>query len=178
MSQGFFTSPPVGMVVGIDPGITGAVAFVNSAGASWVHDMPVAMVKKGRREVMAAELSRILEAAPSATVYVERVNAMPKIGTKDGHNRSGQGVSSAFGFGRSVGVIEGVVAALRMPLVFVTPQAWKKHHGLSGADKDVSRTLASQLYPEAELSRKKDIGRADALLIARYGLDQLQARAA
>jgi len=67
------------------------------------------------------------------------------------------------------GAIQGVVQTLGNPLHFVTPQKWKKAAGLIGADKDYARTKALQLYPDADLARKKDIGRADAILIARYG---------
>jgi crossover junction endodeoxyribonuclease RuvC len=76
-----------------------------------------------------------------------------------------------FSFGCSFGVILGVLAALSIPLVLVRPQAWKKRAGLPGKreNKDAARTLAQQLYPLAELGRKKDIGRADAILIARFG---------
>ena len=82
----------------------------------------------------------------------------------------GQGVSSMFGFGVSYGILQGVIASLGIPSVLVTPQRWKKAAGLMGKPKDYARTLAQRLYPAAELSRKKDIGRADAILIARYGI--------
>ena len=84
----------------------------------------------------------------------------------------GQGVSSMFNFGMGYGAIQGVLAGLCVPLHLVTPQKWKKHQGLIGKDKDCARTLAQQLYPEASLARKKDIGRADAILIGDYGLRQ------
>jgi len=148
------------ITIGVDPGITGAIAIL-SGDAAEVHDMPVALVKKGKNEVMAAELSRILDIPGEVVLWLEQVHAMP-----------GQGVASSFGFGRSLGVVEGVAAALQIPVHFVTPQKWKKHFKLQRSDKDVSRTIASQLYPQAELHRKRDIGRADALLIARYGQDQ------
>src|SRR5690606_16808140 len=110
----------------------------------------------------AAALAGLLhEAAPVLKMphaYVERVSAMP-----------GQGVSSMFNFGMGYGVIQGVLASLGIPYTLVTPQTWKKRAGLAGKDKDNARTLAQQLCPEAPLGRKKDIGRADAILIARFG---------
>ena len=81
----------------------------------------------------------------------------------------GQGVASMFNFGMGYGIIQGVVSALGIPYELVTPQSWKKRAGLIGKDKDNARTMAQQLYPDAPLGRKKDIGRADALLIARFG---------
>jgi len=83
----------------------------------------------------------------------------------------GQGVSSVFSFGKSAGIIEGILAAEKIPMVLVTPQKWKKRAGIIGKEKDAARTLALQLYPQiaSHLDRKKDVGRADALLIAHFG---------
>lgn len=77
-----------------------------------------------------------------------------------------------FSFGRSAGLCEGICAALGLRYAYVLPQAWKRLYGLTGRDKDCSRTEAIRLYPEiaSELARKKDIGRADAVLIAGYGV--------
>jgi crossover junction endodeoxyribonuclease RuvC len=83
-----------------------------------------------------------------------------------------------FAFGESFGVIRGVVSALGMPLELVTPATWKRRFGLIGAEKDAARTKATELYPGIILARKKDVGRADALLIARYGLELEQQRRA
>jgi len=151
-------------IIGVDPGLSGAIAALGVRGIVLeVADMPIAKVKKGKNEIMAGPLAEILREYDAGEVWLESVHAMP-----------GQGVSSSFSFGDSFGLVKGIAAALEMPLRLVTPQAWKKHHGLLRTDKDVSRTLASQLYPKVELHRKKDIGRADALLIARYGLDQTE----
>lgn len=56
-----------------------------------------------------------------------------------------------------------------MRVELVTPQQWKRHHGLLGADKDAARAVASRMFPGASLARTRDVGRADALLIAAYG---------
>jgi hypothetical protein len=105
--------------------------------------------------------------------FLERVNAMPPRG-KDGKTRAAGG-TSMFGFGRSVGVVEMLFAARGIPYRFVTPIAWKKHFGLTGKDKDAARALALELFPAASglLQRKKDVGRADALLIAEYGRQRM-----
>ena len=99
-------------------------------------------------------------AGREATAVLEAVSAMP-----------GQGVSSTFHFGESVGVVLGVLGALQIPVRMVTPAKWKKAAGLLGRDKDAARTLAIQLHPEVadQLARKKDTGRADAVGIARFG---------
>lgn len=150
------------MKIGIDPGISGALALLEEDGTiSDYVDMPVMALMGKRNQVNAAELGKIIKLwtnGISCTAYLERVSAMP-----------GQGVSSMFGFGVSYGIVQGVLAALGIPVVMVTPQCWKKRAGLTGKPKDMARTLAQQLYPLAELSRKRDIGRADAILIARFG---------
>ncbi len=146
------------MRIGIDPGISGAIAKLNDNNSFiGVYDMPVMPGTGKRQQVNAAELAKIIR-LDGGIAFVERVSAMPK-----------QGVSSMFSFGCSYGIVLGVLAALQIPVVLVTPQSWKKKAGISGKDKDYARTLAQQLYPQAELGRKKDIGRADALLIARFG---------
>jgi len=147
------------LTIGIDPGNTGAIAFLADDGElNRVVDMPL-MANGKKQQLNAAELTRILVgAAGNARAVVEKVGAMP-----------GQGVSSMFNFGMGYGVIQGVLAASGIPYTLVTPQKWKREAGLVGKDKDMARTLAQQLYPDAPLGRKKDIGRADAILIARFG---------
>jgi crossover junction endodeoxyribonuclease RuvC len=149
--------------IGIDPGNTGAVAVLGINGFVDVHDMPL-MASGKKQQVNAAELFKILlsikaMSAGGVDAVVEKVSAMP-----------GQGVSSMFNFGMGFGVIQGVLAGAGIPYTLVTPQSWKKRAGLIGKDKDMARTVAQQLYPDAPLGRKKDIGRADAILIARFGV--------
>jgi len=148
------------IVVGIDPGITGAIAFTGDH--QEVVDMPVMASTKGKNQVNAYELARILGEKSIEKVVIEKVGAMPK-----------QGVASMFNFGKSAGVIEGVCAGLSLSVEFVTPQKWKKQAGLIGKDKDFSRTVAIQKYPHFAdlLTRKKDCGRADAIHIAMHGMD-------
>jgi crossover junction endodeoxyribonuclease RuvC len=146
-------NPPV--VIGIDPGISGAVAAVDAAtgGLVWVEDMPAL-----DKHVNAAALADLLEGEVIVAAAVEAVHAMPK-----------QGVSSSFNFGRSYGVVLGVLAALNTPVVHLRPAQWKKALGLS-ADKSASRRMATDLWPaQAEqFKRVKDDGRAEAALIARH----------
>ena len=153
------------MKIGIDPGITGAIAILkDDLTCIEVIDMPAMALGVNHQQVNAAELAKIIAYRARKTdvsetsVFLEQVNAMP-----------GQGVTSMFNFGMSYGIVIGVCAALGFPLVLVRPTAWKKIAGLIGKPKDAARTLAQQLYPELDLARKKDVGRADALLIARFG---------
>ena len=155
------------IVVGIDPGLSGAVAFYDTVeGAVEIVDMPTVELSrngKNKREVSAVLLSGILTKHKVDAAFLERVNAM-----------AGQGVTSVFSFGRSSGIVEGILAAYDIPTTLVTPQAWQKAVG-QRAGKDGSRERAMQLFPaQAELfQRKKDDGRSDAALIAYYGAKML-----
>ena len=153
------------MRIGIDPGISGALALLtDDLKLLEVIDMP-AMAQGKHQQVNAAELGKIIERwrrkyEGNLTAYLEHVSAMP-----------GQGVSSMFGFGVSYGIVQGVLGALQIPVIMVTPGVWKRRAGLIGKEKDMARTLAQRMYPAANLARKKDIGRADAILIAHFGTE-------
>ena len=149
------------LTIGIDPGISGAIAWIRYGKVLKVEDMPTIPKSTGKGlQVDAHALSKLLAGNGSCRVIVEAVSAMP-----------GQGVTSMFSFGKSAGVIEGILAAYAIPYSFVRPQAWKKKFGLSGKEKDASRGLCLREHPEIAdfLTRKKDNGRADAILIAKYG---------
>ena len=93
---------------------------------------------------------------------IEQVSAMP-----------GQGVTSMFNFGQSFGILKGICSAMRLPMYFVRPAKWKKYYGLIKTEKDASRTKVIEMYPSitTRLSKKKDVNKADAVLIARYFRD-------
>ena len=82
----------------------------------------------------------------------------------------GQGVTSMFNFGQTFGAIKGISAALQLPIYFVRPSKWKKHFELINSSKDASRTKAIEMYPTMakNLSKKKDVNKSDAILIARF----------
>jgi crossover junction endodeoxyribonuclease RuvC len=81
-----------------------------------------------------------------------------------------QGVSSSFNFGVAYGIVRGVIGALPLPMLFVTPNEWKREFRL-GSDKSQSRVLAGRMYPNNAhtFSRVRDDGRAEAVLIATFG---------
>ena len=151
------------MILGIDPGLHGALAFFDyEAGTLVVHDMPTVTVERGGKakgEVSPQLVAMIMRQHDVRRAVVERVGAMP-----------GQGVTSVFSFGRSLGVIEGVLGGLNIPMSYVTPQAWRKAVGVRDG-KDGSRLRAMELFPAySELFRlKKAHGRSDAALIAYCG---------
>ena len=152
------------LTLGIDPGQTGAIAVYDGERIEAVLDLPTMARLHGKgNQVDPYTLATALIdlcAGREATAVLEAVSAMP-----------GQGVTSTFHFGESVGVVLGVLGALQIPVRMVTPAKWKKAAGLLGRGKDTARTLAIQLHPEVadQLTRKKDTGRADAVCIARFG---------
>ena len=141
------------MICGIDPGKTGAIALLYPDGKAYIEDMPVL-----GKEINGASIASTFEAFPPDHVYLEAVNSF------------GMGRQSAFNFGQGVGVLKGVMAALRIPYTLISPAKWKASYSLN-RDKDASRLLATRLFPESaeHFERKKDDGRAEALLIAKYG---------
>ena len=153
------------IIFGIDPGQTGAIAVLHNGHIEQVFDMPTMARLHGKgQQVDAYTLtSKLLSAASGHNqrrAVIEAVSAMP-----------GQGVSSMFRFGESLGIVLGVLGALQIPVRWISPAKWKRAAGLTGKDKDAARTLALQLHPEVGdmLGRKKDTGRADAICIAHFG---------
>ena len=147
--------------IGIDPGLSGAIAILYGDDSYEVFDIPI--MSKGfgavKNEINAGGMKEILAGAivaGNAVAVLERVNAMP-----------GQGVSSVFSLGDSFGVCRTVLACLVIPTIYVAPTMWKKHYGLT-SDKEQARALAIRLFPKADLKLKKHIDRAEALLMALY----------
>jgi len=155
--------------IGIDPGLDGAIAAVDANRTfAAVFDMPVLELKDGRKKKRTLDLRSLLKILTDLTAeedchaFIELVHSMPR-----------QGVRSMFTMGEGYGALKMALTALRIPFEEITPQRWKKML-LYGTmkDKDASRSKAQQLFPSMSLSRKKDHGRADALLIAEFGRRQ------
>ena len=154
-------------IIGIDPGLSGAIAILENKKVLKIFDMPVMSEgKKNKRQLNSAQLVNIVKENinnnEEIAVVVEQVNAMP-----------GQGVTSMFNFGQTFGAIKGVCAALSLPIYFVRPSKWKKHFELINSSKDASRTKVIEMYPylSNQLSKKKDVNKSDAILIARFYSD-------
>ena len=144
------------LIIGIDPGKSGAVAAITEAGAVVrLDDTP--LVAGGYDVAAMAGMLSTYRPEDVALVVLEQSQAMP-----------GQGVTSMFTFGHAAGVVEGVVCGAMLPHHKVTPQAWKKGVGLIGTDKDAARSRAIQLWPWWKELGKKGAGQAlaDAALIA------------
>ena len=154
------------LIIGIDPGISGAICFFEEGEVKEILEMPVmAEGKKNKRQINASqtynEISKRINKLPKKDIIVviEQVSAMP-----------GQGVTSMFNFGQSFGVLKGICSAMQLSMHFVRPAKWKKYFGLIKTEKDASRTKVIEIFPyiSSQLSRKKDSNKADAILIASF----------
>ena len=158
--------------LGIDPGISGAIALVTEDGDARVKDMPIFKIekkkktKKGnvafKREINAKGVIEILQPFHhhDLHIFLEDVGVMP-----------GEGAVGAFSFGKGVGILHGIIAALGYPCTLVRPQTWKKVMiaGGAGQDKNAARYRCQQLFPSVDCSLVKHDGRAEAVLLAEYG---------
>lgn len=160
------------MYVGVDPGLSGALAFLDDGTqVLTLHDMPVRWVTKKsgkkRRVIDKCALGKIVReqvAGRAARVFVEQVGAMP-----------GQGVTSMFSFGRATGAIDGVFGAFDIDPIEVPPRVWQATANIPPKGcKTHHRLIAQMTWPNnaKEFARNKDDGRADAALILYHGLRQ------
>ena len=154
------------LIIGIDPGISGAMCFMEKGKIIEVIDMPsMAEGKKNKKQVNGSQVFNEItkhvkdKESNEVKVVIEHVSAMP-----------GQGVTSMFNFGQSFGILKGICSAMNLSMHFVRPVKWKKHFNLINSSKDASRTKAIEIFPyfSKNLSKKKDANKADAILIASY----------
>jgi crossover junction endodeoxyribonuclease RuvC len=154
--------------LGIDPGVTGAVAMIqhrDSERMVAVADTPVVETHTGTRRkhdfniaAMRQLLVNLMGDGRNCCAVIEEVHGWPGMDTRS--------VTSLI---RGAGLWEGLCAGLGIPVHRVSPLAWKRHHRLLKTDKAESRVRAAQQFPLQELGPKTKTGRADALLIATYG---------
>jgi crossover junction endodeoxyribonuclease RuvC len=146
-------------VLGVDPGVGGALALLVNSELVEIADVPVVEVR-GKRRIDPAQLVTLIASWKPDIAIVEHAAAMPK-----------QGVSSMFGFGKSAGLVLGVLAGLRVPTTEITAAKWKRALQVP-AGKDGARARAGQLLPTAahHWPLKRHDGRAEAALLALFGM--------
>ena len=154
------------LIIGIDPGISGSICFLDNGKILEVIEMPLMTDgKKNKKQINGSQVyneitKRIKQFEKNQIrVVIEHVSAMP-----------GQGVTSMFNFGQSFGILKGICTEMQLPMYFVRPAKWKKYFNLLNSEKDASRTRAIEIFPyfSSQLSRKKDSNKADAILIASF----------
>jgi len=145
------------MYLGVDPGLGGAIALLDSYGELVeVHDMPVVDKRVSQALLSDLVMTMDIDIHDALTAVIEQVSAFPK-----------QGVAGVFKFGVSYGIVLGVIAGYRINTVHVTSTKWKHDMRLS-KDKEVSRRRALDRWPRhaERFSLKKHEGRAEAALLA------------
>ncbi len=100
-------------IIGIDPGLNGAIALLEDNKVKEIFDVPVMPEgKKNKRQLNSAQLVKMLKDIISENeeiiVVVENVSAMP-----------GQGVTSMFNFGQSFGILKGICSAMQLSIYFI-----------------------------------------------------------
>jgi hypothetical protein len=135
------------LYIGIDPGLSGGIAFVPEIGTPWAHKMPE--TDRDLLDLLSDNIS-----LHTATAMLELVHSSPQMGVK-----------SAFTFGEGYGRLQAILTALSVPYERIRPQAWQKAMGcLTKGDKNVSKRRAQELFPTLKVTHAT----ADALLIAEY----------
>jgi hypothetical protein len=137
------------IIVGIDPGKTGAATFLSDNGE--------VVVTAEYDKLTPHEIVDVFHTYSAAIkkVYIEYVASRPK-----------QGVKSAFTFGANFGFWRGIVTALKLPYETVTPGTWQRAMGcLSKGNKKITKAKAQQLFPTIKITSNT----ADSILIAEYG---------
>ena len=141
------------LIIGIDPGISGSICFLEDGIIKDVLEMPTMTEgKKNKKQVNGSQIFNEISLRiktyekKNIKVVIEQVSAMP-----------GQGVTSMFNFGQSFGILKGICSAMQLPMYFVRPAKWKKYFNLINLGKDASRTRAIEIFPyfSSHLSKKK-----------------------
>lgn len=149
-------------ILGIDPGLRGALAILDEKHRviKAIEDMPLKTVGHKSRVDLFLLSTFIGAYAPDIRLAI----------TEDLFGMPGQSTQSTFQLGRSLGELEGIITAYFIPITRVRPAIWKSFFGLS-ADKQLSLDKAKNLFPDSQshFARKKDDGRAEAVLLAAYG---------
>lgn len=155
------------MILGVDPGITGAFVVLDSEGELVDFLLMPTLMDGQKKMINVRAILNWMEDLPIERAVLERV-----------HARSGQGVSSMFSFGRAYGVAEAVLQARGITFERAIPQNWKGHFHLMLAGKDASRIKAMERWDDPVFNLKgKGQAVADAALLALYGLERNQSDA-
>lgn len=156
-------------ILSIDPGsVSAAWGFHEIAGsgaslldlvATECGDVPVA-----GKEIDIHGFLRVLDNFKPDTAIIEKAGVFPK-----------QGAVGAFNYGAGYGILRTCLAARRIPFEVVTASVWKRKMGLDDQG-ETSRAAALRLYPAlaADLKRKKDHNKAEALLLGRWAILHLR----
>lgn len=155
------------LVVGIDPGLDGAVAGIHLNGAlAFLTKTPTILKKAGssKRLYDVGAMARLLSVPDIIMIALEKAQAMP-----------GQGVSSMFSIGLGFGLWQGIIVARAIPHTIMHPRTWQKLicEDVPGDTKAKAIQAAGRIFPSVSLlptpaCKKPHTGFADALCMAEF----------
>lgn len=158
------------IIVGIDLGVSGAIAAIDSAGTATIEDLPIVEADDGGKRLDARAamllLRNLIPAGEAGLLVTEDIRVRQMAGRKMSHATETTLVGLRF-------ALQAVADIARLQMSYVNPQIWKRRYALKAGDtaKQQAREIAASLYPQQahQLKRQKDHNRAEALLIAHYG---------
>jgi hypothetical protein len=156
-------------ILAADPGLKGGICCLSGDKLVFLERMPLVRWHE-KSEPDPVEITKLFSSVKhlDPIFYIEQVGAFHRPGLKI----SAKGM---FSFGKGYGMLIGVAAALKIPMVLVRPKVWKQNmmHRLNKSDKENSIKLAKAIFPDADLKPGRSVrdndGMAEAILIAAYG---------
>lgn len=146
-------------VLGIDPGLTGAFAYLVDGILVSAFDMPTHKNANGKTEVDAQKLGLFLDTLSRVDLAV-----IEEVGVMSGK----EGRVSMFNFGKSTGMVHGALGAFGIPIFETKPAVWKSAMGLT-SNKATSIKMATECFGDSFWPFKKHHGRAEAALLGLFG---------
>lgn len=165
------------LMLGIDPGTTGALAVFVDGELRHVGRLPVikrkaTATRKGGTELDTPALADWLRQIVRDHVGLTHTAVLEDVGgfTPAASGKAGANAVTTAKLARIAGKIEGVLVTLGFTVHTIAPRLWKAHHGLKGADKVPALALAKRRYPWLVLETKASADLAEAVLIGEYGV--------
>jgi hypothetical protein len=177
-------------VIGIDPDANGALAVLRLPGTALppkdvppmeffsrapevrIYDMPIETVllsKRARKQPCPRELFELIAGLKATHDSTTGIHAVLE------HTTPGilSGKYAWYGSGYATGLLTGLLHSQCITLTRVSAVGWKQSLGLTKLGKEGSLLMVRTLFPQLSnqyFGRKKDHGRAEALLLAAWGL--------
>lgn len=161
----------VNLYVGIDPGATGAIAFLHPIDLrkSIAVDIPTVRIATSRKTASGNPSYRTqTDLGALWDIFAACKDIWHKLFVVIEHQQPIPTDTALTGFtvGKNFGMWPLFLYSHGIVHDTIRPVKWKKSQGLIKQDKEAARLRAQKLFPNASLNRKKDHNRAEALLIA------------
>ena len=156
---------PATIAIGIDPGASGAIAAIDlTTGDAFAIDIPTRTIRS-----RSGRTKPILDHDELIAVTRHHWGDARAIATVENPSSFRQGSVGAATFAANISACITAMAAIEVPRLLVAPLTWKRAMGLS-SNKAASIAVAGRYFPFADLGTKATADRAEALLIALYGV--------